>query len=39
VSDYRSLVARAKPGDTMLFLINRSGGTLFVPVEVPAKKQ
>jgi len=37
VSDYKTAVANAKPGDTLLFLIFRRGGSLFVPVEIPKK--
>jgi serine protease Do len=37
LNDYRSIVSKAKPGDTLLFLIYRRGGSLFVPVQIPAK--
>ena len=37
VGDYRARIETAKPGDTLLFLIYRRGGSLFVPVEVPKK--
>jgi serine protease Do len=37
VSDYRTRVDVAKPGDTLLFLVYRGGGSLFIPVEVPKK--
>lgn len=36
-SDYRDLISKVKPGDTVLFLIYRRGGSFFVPVEIPAK--
>jgi serine protease Do len=35
VDDYRDIVTRAKPGESLLFLIYRRGNTFFVPVEVP----
>jgi serine protease Do len=37
VTDYKASVSPAKPGDTLLFLIYRRGGSLFVPVEIPKK--
>jgi serine protease Do len=37
VGQYKSQVAKAKPGDTLLFLIYRRGGSLFVPVQIPNK--
>jgi serine protease Do len=37
VGDYRDRVRSAKPGDTLLFLVYRRGGSMFVPVEVPKK--
>jgi len=37
VGDYREVVAKAKPGDTLLFLIFRRGGSTFVPVQIPEK--
>jgi serine protease Do len=37
VSDYRKMVNAARPGDTLLFLVFRRGGSLFIPVEVPKK--
>jgi serine protease Do len=37
VGDYRKHVTDARPGDTLLFLIYRRGGSLFIPVEVPKK--
>ena len=37
VNDYRQRVAAAKPGETLLFLVYRRGGSMFVPVEVPKK--
>jgi serine protease Do len=37
VQDYRKRVNEARPGDTLLFLIYRRGGSLFIPVEVPKK--
>ncbi len=37
VQDYKTAVSGAKPGDTLLFLIYRRGGSLFVPVEIPKK--
>ena len=35
LATYRELAAKAKPGDTVLFLIYRRGGSFFVPVEIP----
>jgi len=37
VGDYREIVSKAKTGDTLLFLIYRRGGSLFVPVQIPEK--
>jgi serine protease Do len=37
VSDYRDRIDDAKPGDTLLFLVYRGGGSLFIPVEIPKK--
>ena len=37
MADYRQQVQGAKAGDTLLFLIYRRGGSLFVPVEIPKK--
>ena len=37
VDDYRDSIQDAKPGDTLLFLIYRRGGSMFVPVEIPKK--
>jgi len=37
VGDYREAVAKAKAGDTLLFLLYRRGGSLFVPVQIPEK--
>jgi serine protease Do len=37
VGDYKDAVSKAKAGDTLLFLIYRRGGSLFVPVEIPKK--
>jgi len=37
LNGYRKRVADARPGDTLLFLIYRRGGSLFIPVEVPKK--
>jgi serine protease Do len=37
VNQYRKMVSNARPGDTLLFLIFRRGGSLFIPVEIPKK--
>jgi serine protease Do len=37
VDDYRERIRDAKPGETLLFLVYRRGGSLFVPVEIPKK--
>lgn len=37
LDDYRAVIDQAKPGDTLLFLIYRRGGSMFVPVEIPKK--
>jgi serine protease Do len=37
VEDYRNRTSKAKAGDTLLFLIYRRGGSMFVPVEIPGK--
>ncbi len=37
VEQYRDTVRNAKPGDTLLFLVYRRGGSMFVPVEIPKK--
>ena len=37
VEEYRNSIQGGKPGDTLLFLIFRRGGSLFVPVEIPKK--
>jgi serine protease Do len=37
VDDYRDRISAAKPGDTLLFLVYRGGGSLFIPVEIPKK--
>jgi serine protease Do len=37
VDDYRDIMAKAKSGESLLFLIYRRGNTFFVPIEVPNK--
>ncbi|MCI0613608.1 PDZ domain-containing protein, partial [bacterium] len=37
VDDYRDVMTKAKPGESLLFLIFRRGNTFFVPIEVPNK--
>lgn len=37
VDDFRAQVAKGKPGSTLLFLIYRRGGSIFVPVQIPSK--
>jgi serine protease Do len=37
IDDFREQVAKGKPGSTLLFLISRRGGSVFVPVQVPSK--
>jgi len=35
VDDYREIASKAKPGESLLFLVYRRGNTFFVPIEVP----
>jgi len=35
VSQFRDLVRKTSPGSSLLFLINRSGGTMFIAVSIP----
>lgn len=37
VSDYKSATSKVRPGDSLLFLIYRRGGSIFVPVQIPEK--
>ncbi|HSP05767.1 MAG TPA: DegQ family serine endoprotease [Acidobacteriota bacterium] len=37
VQDYRANTSKAKPGDSLLFLIYRRGGSIFIPVQIPQK--
>jgi serine protease Do len=37
LDDFRAQISKAKPGSTLLFLIYRRGGSIFVPVQVPSK--
>lgn len=37
VDAYKAEIGKVKPGDTVLFLIYRRGGSFFVPVEIPKK--
>jgi len=38
VRDYYKYIQKVRPGDTLLFLIKREEGTLFIPMPIPGEK-
>ena len=35
LKDYYTIIKKTQPGDTLLFLVKRQEGTIFIPVEIP----